>query len=214
VQAGQRRTRNQLERDCKKDLKYSQRKKRQKRSVCSHNSASQNDNRSAKGSKIESMQNESSVDNTSLNGCVYLNSNSNKSVDVAKQSNQHRSRNQEPKQKSQKSQKSSTSKKSANKMQEESPVQQSKQNRTAKASQKPSPSGAQLQANEQPAESEHNQSRSPLHNDQNHQMLQEIQSLRSLLAQKDTELQKKSQILEMYAQKLPEQQAVIEKQAS
>jgi len=45
-------------------------------------------------------------------------------------------------------------------------------------------------------------------------MLQEIQSLRSLLAQKDTELQKKSQILEMYAQKLPEQQAVIEKQAS
>jgi hypothetical protein len=40
------------------------------------------------GSKIESIQNESSVDpeNSSLNGCVYENNqNSNKSADLAKQ---------------------------------------------------------------------------------------------------------------------------------
>ena len=38
------------------------------------------------GSKIESIQNESSVDpeNSSLNGCVYANQNSNKSADLAK----------------------------------------------------------------------------------------------------------------------------------
>ena len=77
------------------DIKSSQKKKRQKRSVCSHQSTSQRDNRSVKGSKIESIQNESSVeaDNSSLNGCVYGNQNSNKSADLAKTKSQRRNRN-------------------------------------------------------------------------------------------------------------------------
>lgn len=37
--------------------------------------------------------------------------------------------------------------------------------------------------------------------------------MRALLAQKDTELEKKKQILEMYELKVPEQQMAIERQA-
>lgn len=87
-QAGQRRSRQQIEREDSGEggaagaapssgvIKGN--KKRQRRSM--------GEEWRGDGSKIESIQNESSVDpdNSSLNGCVYGNQNSNKSADLAK----------------------------------------------------------------------------------------------------------------------------------